>query len=273
MAKLEEEQLDFMADLLGEDMKGEPEEPEVKSLEDVDTSALEGGKKSEETLETKEDSTEVKTESEASEEEGEEEKESDTIASLRAQIMALSEMVAVDPLKQTVQAEVPTQVAEPQSKETTQQVTDFLSADELDRLIDEPGLINVAFQRALSSQTSSMQATIAQEVNKQIMINRAVTDFYSTNQDLLPYSKFVQFVMTEVEQTNRDKPYSEIFKTTANECRKRLGLSTTQVVTRETNKGSIKPAFAGSKKGNSRPTPTQEFFDNNALDVFNLGAD
>jgi hypothetical protein len=116
-----------------------------------------------------------------------------------------------------------------------------------------------------------MGSIIQAEVNKQIMISRAVSDFYTENQDLLPYSKFVQFVMKDVESKNPTKTYNEIFADTASECRKRLGMATTPVRQREqpANNGQ-KPAFAGSKRGTTRPAAQQDFFDNNAKDVMDF---
>ena len=191
-----------------------------------------------------------------------------TIESLRAQVLALTEQVSVDPLRQNVQQDVQAAADQGEQSTTQQALEQFLSTDELDRLLDEPALINVAFNRAIQAMQVTTQRSVAQEVQRQIMISKAVTDFYSTNSDLLPYAKFVQFVMAEQEVLHKDKPYIEIFQTTASECRKRLGLSTPGAVTRDTNKGSQRPAFAGSKRGNSRPATKGEFFDPNAADMF-----
>lgn len=196
-----------------------------------------------------------------------------TIESLRNQILALTEMVGLDPLKQAVQPNVTAQ--DPATPVQTAQATleNFLSPEELDRLIDEPQLINVAFQRFQSATAASMGSYVQQEVSKQLMINRVVTDFYQANEDLKPYANFVKFVMAEVEGANKDKPYTEIFQTTATECRKRLGLANTAVSgqSREPNKAAQKPAFVGNKRGNARPSAGDgEFFDPNAAEMFNL---
>jgi hypothetical protein len=190
---------------------------------------------------------------------------------LRAQIIALTELVNADPLVQSVKADV-------SGKTTDAPVTDadglikYLSDEEVDRLIDEPQLINVALQRAASSMQQSVASLVQAEVNKQIMVTRAVTDFYSANQDLQPYAKFVQFVLADVEKANPTKTYAEIFEETAKESRKRLGLATTAPVVRQSNNGAdqLKPAFAGSKRNSGRPAPKGEFFDKNAEELFNL---
>ena len=258
--KVSEEQLSFLGDLLDE-----PQEPsDMEDPEQSETQIDEG---------TQEDkSADIETQSTTPEDTEESAQEADTastVESLRAQILSLSEALQKDPLKQSVSVDAKTdkQEGSPDRPPGTA-LTDFLSAEELDRLIDEPALINTAFQRAQGSIIANVNQMVSAEVNRQILINRAVTDFYSSNADLLPYSKFVQFVMSEVESANQDKTYADIFETTAKECRKRLGLSTVTTVNRETNKGTQKPAFAGSKKGNARPSGKQEFFDDAARDMF-----
>lgn len=189
------------------------------------------------------------------------------IESMRAQILALTEQLSVDPLKQGVKGDVSSD-GEQKVKDV---ISNFLSPEELDRLIDEPELINTAFQRSQTAMLASVGELVQQEVGKQIMINRAVSDFYQTNQDLQPYAKLVRFVMAETEAKNKDKTYAEIFEMSAIESRKRLGLSTVApAINRETNKGNPKPAFAGSKRGNARPASQKEFFDSNAKDMFDL---
>jgi hypothetical protein len=197
-----------------------------------------------------------------------------TIAALREQLLALTDALQSDPLKQTVKEDIKgTESREKMvdSQDQSQQKTDilqqFLTEEELDRLIDEPALINLAFSRSQQAMMGSIGQLVQIEVNKQILVNKAITDFYTANSDLLPYAKFVQYTMQEVETKNRDKTYAEIFQMTAEESRKRLGLSTTTAQTRETNKGTQRPAFAGSKKGNARPAGATSIFDENARDM------
>lgn len=198
-----------------------------------------------------------------------------TIDTLRAQIIALTESLNKDPLVQTVKADVSNDKAPSAEEQLKNQevLARFLSDQELDELIDNPALINTAFDRSQRAMMATIPQLVQQEVNRQIVVNRAITDFYSENSDLLPYAKFVQFVMAEIEDKNRDKTYADIFKETANESRKRLGLSTVQTQTRETNKGTVqtqRPAFVGSKRGNARPSTTKEMFDSAAADMLGL---
>ena len=202
-----------------------------------------------------------------------EQTDDDLISTLRAEILALTELVQKDPLVQKPQTEVTTDENKVESKTESPKefktLAKFLSDDELDQIIDKPELINVAFERSQQVMLHNMQIAIQQEVNKQILVSRAISDFYQSNEDLRPYGKFVQFVLAEQEAKNPDKTYGEIFKETADECRKRLGLSKT-VRTQQSDKPGQKPAFAGSKRGVSRPASTQEWFDPNAADIFNV---
>ena len=237
--------------------------------------------KEEEKLETKEEiKEEVKEEKKEDKSEPIEKKETteqkedknpleDVVESLRHQIIAMSEQLTVDPKLQKVQEEVTTEdkKIEDQTKTTLE---NFLTPEELDRVIDEPALINLAFQRALTSITGNIQQNISSEVNRQILVNREITNFFTLNKDLLPYAKFVRYTLNEMEAKHGDKTYGEIFDETATECRKRLGLSAPEQ-TRETNKDVQRPAFVGSRRGNARPASGDgTWFDPSAKDIFDI---
>lgn len=194
----------------------------------------------------------------------------DQTAILREQILKLTEQLQKDPTQQVVQQDVKSPSDQEPKKEV--KLENFLTAEELDKVIDEPEILNTAFGRAISVIEQNIQGVIQAEVNRQILVSRAVSDFYTSNQDLAPYSKFVQFVMHEVEQQNPDKTYADIFQLTANETRKRLGLAAGQqpAQRQKSQPGAQRPAFAGTKKGTARPAGKQEFFDPNAADLFNL---
>lgn len=197
------------------------------------------------------------------------------IESLRAQVVELMDQINKDPLHQTVKADVTDQnQKQNQDQQSQQEAQDilaaFLSAEELDQVIDKPELLNTAFQRSQKALMATIPQIIQAEVNRQIVVQKAISDFYTANSDLLPYAKFVQYTMAEVEDKNRDKTYAEIFETTANECRKRLGLSAPaqqQRQNRQPNNGQKRPAFAGSKQNTGRPAGQKEIFDENARDM------
>jgi len=253
--KMDDEQMDFLGELLGDTPV-------------VEESKVEEPLQSEE-KQASEEPTEVQETQEVEESAQAEEPPEDVNAILREQIVKLTEQLQRDPFVQSVQTDVKDEKA-PEGK-TSEKLTAFLSEDEIDRIIDEPQLLNTAFNRAISVMQQNIQGVIQAEVNRQVMVTRAVSDFYTSNQDLAPYSKFVQFVMSEVEQQNPQKTYAEIFSLTAQESRKRLGMGSVPTVQRQQSRpDQQKPAFAGSKKSTARPAPKQDFFDQNAADMFNL---
>lgn len=259
--KMEEEQLGFLEELLD----GPTGETSTEGSE-VQQEVLENEEVQEETLEVQQPIEEVSPQVD-------EPAEEDYISVLREQIVKLTEQLGADPLRQSVQEQIPeveAQKAEAAKEQKTLQ--SFLTPEELDRVIDEPDVLNRAFERAISVMQQNMQGVIQAEVNRQVMVSRAVTDFYTANQDLAPYGKFVQFVMAEIEQTNRDKTYAEIFEMTAKESRRRLGLGQSSTVPdrQKSQANQQRPAFAGSKRGTQRPAGKQEFFDPNAADMMNL---
>lgn len=260
--KMDEEQLD----LLGELLDGFPSEPAEDAPE------VEEPKADDINIEEPADVPEPEVEKE------DKDAAEDTTAILREQILKLTEQLNKDPMMQQV-AEEPQKVVE-ETQETKQKqkqtLEAFLTEDEVDRIIDEPQLLNVAFSRAISVMQQNMQSVIQSEVSKQVMVSKAVSDFYVRNQDLAPYNKFVQFVMSEIERENPDKTYADIFEMTANDVRKRLGLpGQVQGQFVQTDRGQSpaakqKPAFAGSKRNSPRPSGKIEWFDPNAADLFGL---
>jgi len=260
--KVDEEQMDFLNDLMGDtpDTSKEVSFDEHAVVDEVVEPAE--TVVSEETVGEQEDNKEQK----------DEEPINDINATLREQIVKLTEQLQSDPYQQSVATDVKTDEDKVKEavKELPKTLQAFLSEDELDRIIDEPKLLNTAFERAVGVMQQNMNVAIRNEVNRQVMVSKAVSDFYSTNQDLIPYAKFVKFVMSEVEQANPQKTYGEIFETTADEARKRLGLGQQVRQQGQVVQTNQKPAFAGSKKSTARPAPKQDFFDQNAADMFNL---
>ncbi len=200
----------------------------------------------------------------------------DIIKGLQAEVMRLMDLVKIDPLNQQVQGNVnepaqQTQTTQVQQTETDNNIVNqYLTPEELDRVLDEPGLINIALTRALTSVPQTMGSIIQMEVQKQLAVTKAVTDFYTLNDDLLPHAKYVQFIMAEQEMQHKDKTYSEIFDLTAKECRKRLGLKAPSIMDNKANNGSTeKPAFVKGGRTGGKVGQTQ-VFDENARDLFNL---
>ena len=271
--KMEEEQLEFLDELLD----GTPQVEETQSLDGEP-----GGNAEELGGELEKESSEETSKAPADEVAGEKiaeetakvEEPQDSVAILREQIVKLTEALNKDPLQQSVQVDVPS--GEGTKEEKKAKLEAFLTDEEVDRIIDEPQLLNVAFNRAISVMQQNIQGVIQAEVSRQVMVSKAVSEFYTENQDLVPYGKFVQYVMSEIERENPNSTYAEIFQTTASEVRKRLGLqgSVQGSVSRDTRGQSPaakqRPAFAGTKRGTQRPAGKQEWFDSNAADLFGL---
>lgn len=164
---------------------------------------------------------------------------------------------------------------------------EFLSQEQMDEVVDHPEHINSAIAKnredivetmasVLEDITSNIPLLVNVMVNREIVMNKAVTSFYEANEDLAPYGKVVQYVFEELEGTHpKDRPFEELFQKVAVESRKRLGLKEPlrsedggQPIS--TNANSKKPAFAGSKQTATPLAKTGEkkMFDENAVDLF-----
>lgn len=272
--QMSEEQLGFLNDLVGdtgatqvESVKPEPEQPNEDATKPEPAAQVEDEKEQKVGA-----AGEVNVAETGKIPNGEQQASEDVQAILREQIVKLTEQLQKDPYQQAVQPAV-TVEAEKEGKAAEKAIQAFLTEEEIDRIIDEPQLLNIGFNRLISALQQNMQQVIQSEVNRQVMISRAVTDFYTANNDLAPYGKFVQYVMAEMESLHPQKTYEEIFKLTASESRKRLGLAQVEQGTGAQSRnqpGKQRPAFAGTKQGTQRPAGQKEFFDPNAADLMNL---
>ena len=130
----------------------------------------------------------------------------------------------------------------------------YLTEEDLDNIVDNPSLINVAINKAVRGSTEQLIQAIpliaAGIANQQIVLNNMAIDFYETNSDLAPYKEFVSAIAKQVEASNTGKTYNEIFNLTATQVRERLGL---KVLSPQTPTPSgVTPAFAGTR-GPARP--------------------
>jgi len=199
---------------------------------------------------------------------------------LRAEIVRMSGLLAQQGLTGTAQVSFPTAqaVAAPETVTTVAPVTqpaqspanpiaalqalltgELLSVDELDQVIDKPELLNAAYKR--SNQTlvenlfQALPELIKGEVTKAVQVNKLVTTFYEMHNDLKPFADVVRLTMDAEEKANPQKTYREIFESTANQCRQRLGLKqpTAEVQTGAVPAGKpLPPAFASTKSNNGR---------------------
>jgi len=265
--KIDEQQMELLNDLLGDT----PVDPEPTTAGDAppDLGVDPGSDPEPHKVEDPEPASSVDPPASVEPANGDSTPSVDDInATLREQIVQLTEQLSKDPLQQAVAPTVTESKDGTAPAPAAQTLQAFLTEQELDRIIDEPQLLNVAFERAINVIQQNVQNVIRGEVNRQVMVSKAVSDFYSTNQDLVPYAQFVKFVMSEIEKANPQKTYNEIFAETATETRRRLGLGTQVRQQGQSVPNQQKPAFAGSKKSTARPAGKQEFFDLNAADMF-----
>jgi hypothetical protein len=154
---------------------------------------------------------------------------------------------------------------------------EYLTAEQKDSIIDHPEILNDLLHSSKTDVAQTLLEVLPVLINtavtSELIMHNAVSAFYEEHQDLRPFRNAVQSVFKEVEDKNRDKSYEEIFKETAVECRKRLGLKEPAKQAAQpasVQKEAQKPAFAGSKSGTAssvRKDGKQEFFDENARDL------
>lgn len=208
------------------------------------------------------------------------------IASLRQQILELSAPRQVYPQENVTTAEKPAEVpakvsqevSGPQGIEQILQVlgdNKFLSDEELDRIIDEPQLLNDALRRSqenmLKQLSSALPQMMREEARKQNMIQMAVQEFYTMNPDLAPFAKFVQYVFAEQEHANPNITYEELFNKSAEISRKRLGLKNPTAATAERAPGvKQNPGFAGTRSSARRPSTTGPKIDPDMAEVLGI---
>jgi len=151
---------------------------------------------------------------------------------------------------------------------------EFLTAEELDNIIDNPALINTALNKAVqeigTKMLQAMPLVSAGIANQQIMLNNMALDFYEVNKDLSPYKDFVGAVVKQVEAANPDKTYQEIFDMTATTVRERLGLQPSAAPQKAPVSSGKKPAFAGTRGPARKPvadTPATDSIETQIADL------
>jgi hypothetical protein len=155
----------------------------------------------------------------------------------------------------------------------------FLTADELDSVIDKPELLNEAYKRSsakfVENIFNALPQLVSQTVATEIQKTKLVSTFYEMYGDLKPYGDFVRLNMAEIEKVNPTKTYKDIFEETATVCRKRLGLKEPSVTPAGVQPDGklLPPAFAGAKGGSGKSggvPKNKELFDSHAADVLGI---
>ena len=138
---------------------------------------------------------------------------------------------------------------------------EFFTKEEIDQLIDNPALIQVALNKVRRDAIESVLGTLPQIagniVQQQFDAYRASQDFYEANEDLSPYREFVKTTYMTVQAQNKELPLEKILAETAAQARKSLRLPTP--VKNVVRQPVAQPKFVGRKAAGSRtPADSQK---------------
>lgn len=189
-----------------------------------------------------------------------------------AQIMAQEEEPAVP----VVPVAEPTPVA-PKSQPIELDPIDFLTPDEVDNVIDNPKLVNVAVNRAmnrmlthvadvfgpviddLSTKIESMPQQMSDTAQAQVNMGNLVGQFYQANEDLRPVADFVNYTIAQEAQTalvNKEKiTLEQIFERGRDKARTTLRMPAPVGKKADENKPALpgartsRPARPGTQQG------------------------
>lgn len=152
-------------------------------------------------------------------------------------------------------------------------VKDFLTPEELEKMKDDPSVVNEGFKRMYAKlredALQNMPKVITSTAKREDELNKAVTAFWSDNEDLKPFKNHVVAVATMIEDKYPGLSPEQIFSLTANQVRKDFHMQkvakTTQAAattkTQESSARKKKPAFAGGTGGGATSQskkPTRE---------------
>lgn len=169
---------------------------------------------------------------EQDDEQGDEQNELDNDESIDALRQSIEDSYDDTPAKKKVDTDDRTKIGEI-ADET------FFSgdADELEDLIKDPKTFNkllndvyrkgveISNTRSNESMLLAAPGIIKQQVSEQIALQRSVTRFYETNEDLVPYKKTVAAIANKVASENPEFTLKEVFKETEKLSRARLKLA------------------------------------------------
>jgi hypothetical protein len=177
------------------------------------------------------------------------------IESLSGQVIGGVQAPAIE--QPTQQAAPPQQPAQPQ---TVAQTMNYLENTSIDDLLENPEKFNAVLnQVSQQSQAAASQQAVQQVlrsvpelvmgyITRHSAMNRMVDDFYKENVDLADVKQTVAAVANDVHSKNPGLGVEDVFKQSAEQTRKLLGLKK-QAITAVKRKPS-KPAFA--KAGGAR---------------------
>jgi len=149
---------------------------------------------------------------------------------------------------------------EPPSTEAPYVEQDFIGDVDFDELRDDPkkfnSVLNDIYKRAVSDTTKTLSTQFNQQVPQMIKaanaMKAAADNFYTENEDLVPFKKAVATVFRELAEANPTKTYEELMENTGVEARKRLDLNKPKG-DKGKNKSEKKPRLPRKKSGPGKP--------------------
>ena len=109
-------------------------------------------------------------------------------------------------------------------------------------------LMNQVYNTAITNITKSLPTLLDHMVTQKTQMQNLVSDFYKTNEDLVPLKNYVGFVSNQLASEHPDWGYEKLFDEVAIEVRKKAGLVKK---VEEIEKGSKekRPGFLKPPKG------------------------
>jgi hypothetical protein len=157
-------------------------------------------------------------------------------------------------------------------KDLVENSKELLTKEELDKVVDDPSLINTAIQRSIERMSDgfikALPAFTTNIVKQHTALQSIVTDFYTENKDLEPYRDYVMKVSQDIGKLEPNLTVAEMLSKTAAEARKRLKLPVgkSKIDANNTPKPPVKrdtkPAFATQRKvSTTRISPASRLSD------------
>lgn len=160
------------------------------------------------------------------------------------------------------------------------EVKDYLTEDELDKVVDNPKLINTAINKAmtrmlehlsgelgkvvtpLSERVNSLPGSVADAVSRQQLLSDKKQAFFSDNTDLTKASEFVDFTFkklaTEAISKKEKVTVSELYEKAGAEVRKTLSLPKQKSKARAKKDTVALPGANTKKMARKKQTPSGE---------------
>ncbi len=202
----------------------------------------------------------------------------ETIANLQIELGSKTTALPDTPRESPVSTEIetsseketiPVEPTPVQESQTVLEPIDFVNQKEFVEVFRSKeglnNLLNKVFAGAAEHITRTLPGLINITVERQIVLQKATTDFYSENPDLMEHREYVKFVLNRVQGEHPDLGIVELLEKTSTGVRHDLALGEAASATEQDRRkqlGSKSRSFAptkGTRRGKSRgsnETPT-----------------